>query len=270
MEIEVNHVIGSLINEVKQFGEIRLKQKFDIKGSEQPITDCIVLPDDRIIVAVYFGSGNLKEYNINGKHIRDIPISNKPFILTAIDTDRIAVTYGDGKYMEIINTTGNSDRKKVQCSSNCWGISYQDQKLYVIVFQQGIVVMNLNGKTLNTMDIDVSGVFNITTTSDGIYYTDEASNTVHCCSMTGQEIWVFNDESIILTRGISVDSNQNVFVVDEAFNNLTLIQHDGKDSKVLLTDRDGLESLIAVHYNKQKKIICLCYKIGRVALYQVS
>ncbi|CAG2258127.1 unnamed protein product [Mytilus edulis] len=287
MEIEVNHVIGSLINEVKQFGEIRvseamvdlqlkdaktdqaqiqvhglsqsfhnvnlkLKQKFDIKGSDKAITSCIVLPDDRIIVADY-GSEKLMEYNINGKHIRDIPISNKPFSLTAIDTDRIAVTYGDEQYMEIINTTGNSDRKKVQCSSNCWGISYQDQKLYVTVFQQGIVVMDLNGNTLHTIDIDVFSVYNITTTSDRIYYADEERNTVHCCSMTGQEIWVFKDQSISIPRGLSVDSNQNVLVVRETSNNLTLIQHDGKDSKVLLTGRDGLEDPYAVNYNRQKE-----------------
>ncbi|VDI52524.1 Hypothetical predicted protein [Mytilus galloprovincialis] len=130
IEKEVNHVISSLMNKVKQFGEIRvsealvelklkdakidqaqiqihglsqnihnvnlkLKQKFDIKGSEQPISDCIVLPDDRIIIADFYGSvKKLMEYNINGKHIRDIPISNKPFSLTAIDTNGIAVTYG--------------------------------------------------------------------------------------------------------------------------------------------------------------------------------
>ncbi|XP_071155116.1 uncharacterized protein [Mytilus edulis] len=302
MEIEVNHVISSLMNEVKQFGEIRvnetmvelqlkdaktdqaqiqihglsqnihninlkLKQKFDIKVTN--ISGCIVLPDNRIIIADYYGS-ELMEYNNDGQHIRNIPNSNAPFSLTAIDTDRIAVTFGDKKYLEIINTTGKSKRKTVKCSDNCWGISYQDQKLYVIVFGQGIVVMDLNGKTLNTIDIHVSSVYNITATSDRIYYTDIDSDTVHCCSMTGQEIWVFKDKSISFPRGLSVDSNQNVFVVGEDFNNLTLIQHDGKDSKVLLTDSNGLKSPNVVHYNKQKKIICLGYKAGSVALYQVS
>ncbi|VDI77664.1 Hypothetical predicted protein [Mytilus galloprovincialis] len=305
IEIEVNHVISSFMNEAKQFGEIRvseamvelqlkdakidqaqiqihglsqniqnvslkLKQKFDIKGSEKKITGCIVLPDNRIIMADYYGGGNLMEYNNDGKHIRDIPNSNRPFSLTAIDTDCIAATYGDKQYLEIINTTCNSERKKVQCSNHCWGISYQDQKLYVVVFQQGIVVMDLNGKTLNTIDIDVSGVFNITTTSDRIYYTDTDSDTVHCCSVTGQEIWVFKDQSISCLVGLSVDMNQNVFLVGQTSNNLTVIQHDGKDRKVLLTGRDGLEYPFAVNYNKQKKMICLGYKTGSLALYQMS
>ncbi|CAG2258125.1 unnamed protein product [Mytilus edulis] len=189
----------------------------------------------------YYGGGKLMEYKYDGKHIRDIPISNEPFSLTAIDTDRIAVTFGDKKYLEIINTT-----------------------------EPGIVVMDLNGKTLNTIDIYVFSVYNITATSDRIYYTDSHRNTVNCCSMTGQEIWVFNNKSISKPTGLSVDSNQNVFVVGQTSNKLTLIQHDGKDSKVLLSGCDGLESPYAGNYNKQTKIMCLGYQTGSVALYQVS
>lgn len=304
MEIEIHHVICSLMKEAKQYGEIKvietmtnlqlkdakidqaqiqihgfsqnihnvdiqLKQKFDIKGLKEPITGCIILPDDRIIIADNYGRGKLMEYNNNGQHIRDIPVSDKPDSLTLVDTDCIAVTYGGSKYLEIINTKNiNSERKKVKCSSICWGISYQDQKLYVVVFRQGIVVMDLNGKTLNT--INVLTVDHITTTRDRIYYTNVDRNTVHCCSMTGQEIWVFKDQSISKPRGISVDHNQNVFVVGGWSHNLTLIQHDGKDSQVLLTNRDELKNPVAVHYNKEKKIVCLGYQKGSVALYQIT
>ncbi|XP_063425266.1 uncharacterized protein LOC134708556 [Mytilus trossulus] len=305
MEIEVNHVINSLVNEVKLFGEIKvmettanlqlkdakidqaqiqiqglsqniqnvslkLKQKFDIKGSDESISGCIVLPDDRILIADYYRSGRLMEYNNNGQHIRDIPVPNKPFSLTLVDTDCIAVTYGRKEYLEIINTKNTSERKRVKCSGCCFGISYQDQKLYVSVWHQGIVVMDLNGTTLNTIDIDVYRVYNITTTRDRIYYSHQGSNTVHCCSMTGQKIWVFKNQSISEPSGLSVDSNQNVFVVGGTSNNLTVIQHDGKDSKFLLTDRDGLKSPDAVDYNKQKKIVCLGFKAGSFASYQVS
>ncbi|VDI36082.1 Hypothetical predicted protein [Mytilus galloprovincialis] len=307
MELEIHHVISSLIKEVRQFGEIKViktnaslqlkdakidqaqiqihrslqnvgnislqrKQKIDIEGSEKPFAGCIILPDDRIIIADYFGSGNLMEYGKDGKHIRDISVSTGPYGLTVIDTDRIAVTYGSKNYLEIINYMGDIERTKVQCSTACWGISYQDQKLYVVVNPQGIVVMDLTGKTLNTIDINVlyNIVYYMTTTVDKIYYTNGRNNTVHCCSMTGQEIWVFKDQSISQPRGISVDNNQNVFVIGRSSNNLTVIKHDGKDSKVLLTDRDGLNNPMAVYYNKGKNIVCLGLKETSIALYQVS
>ncbi|VDI05399.1 Hypothetical predicted protein [Mytilus galloprovincialis] len=233
---------------------LKLKQKFDIKRSEQPISGCILLPDNRIIVADFKGCGKLMEYNNNGQHIRYIPVSNKPYSLTLVVADCIAVTYGPSKYLEIINTQNNSDRKSVDCSNNCWGISHQDQKLYVVVFQQGIVVMDLNGKTLNTINIDVIFLYHITTTRDRIYITDPRNNTVHCCSMTGQEIWELKDQSIIKPRGISVDHNQNVFVVGETSNNLIVMQHDGKDSNVLLTDRDRLKSPHVVNSTNKRRL----------------
>ncbi|CAC5365060.1 unnamed protein product [Mytilus coruscus] len=304
MEIQIHHVISSLMNEVKHFGEIKvietkaslqltdakidqaqiqihgsmqnvcnvslqLKQKFDIKGSEKSKTACFITPDDTVIFADYFGSGKLSEYNNNGKHIRDIPVSAKPFDITAVDADCIAVTHPDALYLEIINTKKSSERKEIQCSFNGRGISFQDQKLYVVVYKEGIEVMDLNGKKLNTIVTDISlAVFHITTTRERIYYTDNRS-TVHCCSMTGQEIWIFKYQSISTLKCISVDNNQNVFVTSRRSNNLIVIQHDGKDSKVLLTDRDELDKPVAVYYCKEKKIICLGYKAGSVALYNV-
>ncbi|CAG2258100.1 unnamed protein product [Mytilus edulis] len=194
MEIDVNHVIISLVNEVKLFGEIKvmetmanlqlkdakidqaqiqvhglsqniqnislqLKQKFDIKGSVERISGCILLPDNRIIIADYFGCGKLMEYNNNGQHVRYIPVSDAPYGLTLVDTECIAVTYGRSAYLEILNTKNTSDKKKLKFSNCCYGISYQDQKLYVVVYQQGIVVMDLKGKTLNTIDISIEGAY---------------------------------------------------------------------------------------------------------------
>ncbi|CAC5420756.1 unnamed protein product [Mytilus coruscus] len=300
MEVEIHDGLSSLMKEVTHFGEIKifetmsslpfkdpkidhaqingplqnvsevrlqLNRKIEIKRSAA-ISGCLMLSDDRIIIADEHGKGRLIEYNKYGKRIHDIAVSGKPYGLTAVDTDLIAVTYGESKYLEIINTKKNSERKKEQFSTNCWGISYQDQKLYIVVEKQGIVVLDLNGKTLNTIDIDVSKVFDISTTRDRIFYTDWGNNTVHCCSIAGHEIWIFRDESLSRPRGISVDNNQYIFVASFS-NNLTVIQHDGKSSKVLPTEPNERHSPWAVHYNKEKKIVCLGYKHGSVALFNV-
>ncbi|VDI77036.1 Hypothetical predicted protein [Mytilus galloprovincialis] len=127
--IEIHPMINSLMKEVKRFGVIKvtetkaglelkdakvdqaqiqihgtlqdicnislqLKQKFDLKQPTKSITGCIVLPDNRIIIADYFGSGKLIEYNIDGNNIREIPVSDEPYDLTAVATDRITVLMG--------------------------------------------------------------------------------------------------------------------------------------------------------------------------------
>lgn len=305
MKIEIHKVTGYFFKEITQFGEIKvfetdanikfkdakisqaqkfihgfsqnalnvsleLKRKFDIKRPGTPISGCILLPDGRIIIADYYESGKLMEYDSDGKHIRDIPVYDSPFDLTAIDTDRIAVTYGFSKYLEIISTKTNSNRKVIGCSNHCWGISYQDEKLYVVVYLQGILVIDLNGEILHTIDIDVSTVFYIATTRDRIYHTVSVNDSVHCSTTSGQEIWVFKDQSISCPKCISVDNDENVFVAGELSHNLTLIQRNGQRSKILLSDHDELNNPCTVHYSKEKKIVCLGYTRESIALYQVS
>ncbi|VDI74718.1 Hypothetical predicted protein, partial [Mytilus galloprovincialis] len=74
--------------------------------------------------------------------------------------------------------------------------------------------------------------------------------------MTGEDIWTFTEQSLVNTRGISADGDENVFVVGRETNSLIMIQHDGKVSKTLLTD--GLDDSVSVHYNKDIKLLLIC------------
>ena len=130
--------------------------------------------------------------------------------------------------------------------------------------------MNMTGKVLRTIQREELTSFHITTFNDRIYYTDEYRHTVHCCSMTGEEIWVFENESIVCPTGISVDNNQNVYVAGFDSKNLTLIQHDGTVSKTLLTKDDGLDEPVAVYYRKDSNTLIIGDKPGSVAIYSVS
>lgn len=247
---------------------LQLKTTFDLKHVEYSITGCILLPDERIIAAVSDLKKSLQEYNISGENIRDIPVSGSPFDLTIIDTHRIAVTYGYGKFIEVIDMQTNAVNveKKINCDGSCWGISYQDGKLYVSVCKKGILITNTAGNILNTIQCDPHY---ITTTHDSIYYTNGSRDTVYCCNMTGQGIWNFTDTLADELEGISVDHNGNVLVVCRMWNSLKLIQHDGKDSKTLLTMVDGLDYPSVVCYNKDLKMMCIGLTYRTFAIYQV-
>ncbi|CAC5365066.1 unnamed protein product [Mytilus coruscus] len=179
IELEIHHVLGVLMKEVGQFGVIKV---IETKAGLQ-------LKDGKIDQAQIQIHGSMENAHIA--------------IDYGSDTNRIAVTYPSYKYLEIINNKNNSERKKLNSSNNCWGISYLNKMMYVVVYKEGIVIMDLNGKTLNTIDINVLDMSNITTTKNRIYYTGLGNNTVHCCNMTGQEIWVFKDQSISVRGYIS-------------------------------------------------------------------
>ncbi|CAG2228335.1 unnamed protein product [Mytilus edulis] len=165
------------------------------------------------------GDKVIMEYSVDGRHIRDIPVSDKPFDLAIIDSDNIAVSY-ENNGMEILNINNKMVHAKVTFEYGCFGISYQNGNIYILVCNKGIVEMDVSGKRLRTI---------------GGKYAK-----VYCCSMMGEDIWTFTDQSLVDPRGLSADGDGNVFVVGSDSNNLMMIQHDGKVSKTLLTESDGL------------------------------
>lgn len=151
---------------------------------------------------------------------------------------------------------------------DCHGISYQDDKLFISSGSGGIVITDITGNVLKTLRVDCELYLEITI--DRIYFTVESDHTVHCISMTGEEIWVHKVESLAVPRGITVDDHQNVYVTGGYSNLLTVIQHDGKANKTLLTETDDLDTPSALHYNKDKNILLLCNKKDSAALYHLE
>ncbi|CAG2219501.1 unnamed protein product [Mytilus edulis] len=60
---------------------------------------------------------------------------------------------------------------------------------------------------------------------------------------------------ILQTSSLTVDNNQNVYVLSHGSYNLTLIQHDGKQSKEVLNASDDLSTPTAVCYNKKNNLL---------------
>ena len=210
------------------------------------------------------------EFKDNGEPIRNIPVSSRPFDMAIIDTELIAVSYGRGKSVEIMKLKNYVFTRKMKFSDSCYGISYKDGKLYTVVYNEGIVMKDLTGKTLNTIKCDVRYVDYVITTKDRIYYTNYNRNTVYCCKMTGDIIWVFTDASVHGPSGLSVDNNLNVFIVGLRSNNLTVIQHDGTKSKQLLNESNGLNRPRVVYFEKNNKVLFVGnIENGYACLYQV-
>lgn len=252
--------------------QLQEKQRFHIKqaGKSTYISSCIILQNGRLLIADYDGNKQIMEYNEDGCHTRDIPVSGQPFVLTGIDSERIAVTFGKSKYLEVLHIKYNIVEKKVNFGQNCWGVCHQNGKIYVVVEKRGVVVTDLSGKILNTLKLGVDHFSNITVFKDRVYYTDWFTNIIHCCDMKGDEIWTYQDKSIVNPRGLSVDNNHNVFVVGLLSHGLSLIQNDGEVSRTLLTETDGLNAPHSVYYCRETHVLLLCnLGDGHAVIYNV-
>ncbi|XP_071172323.1 E3 ubiquitin-protein ligase TRIM45-like [Mytilus edulis] len=251
---------------------LQLRQKFKIKdkNNDTNVRGCGILPNSHLLIVNYNENKVIIEYSVDGRYIRDIPVSGQPFDLAIIDSDRMAVSYS-GNNMEILNINNKMVLAEVTFRWKCLGISYQNGNIYIIVINEGIVEMDMSGKILRTIGGKYArcGIYHITTTHDRIYCTNIDQTVVYCCSMTGEDIWTFTDQSLVNPMGISADGDQNVFVVGLISNNLMMIQHDGKHSKMLLSISDGLDKPVSVHYNRDKKLLLVCNVEGDAFLYSV-
>ncbi|XP_071160567.1 tripartite motif-containing protein 2-like [Mytilus edulis] len=251
---------------IKQIG-IQLKKRFKVKQTSflTWLSGCTMLRNGSVLIADYKGDNNLMEYNEEGKHIRTIKLSGSPFDISVIDSDRIAITYGSlSQYIEICNIKNNTIEKRAKLKSKCYGISYKNNNLFVVI-EDGIVITNMLGKVLSKLDVEC-GLY-LETAVDRIYFTVERNQTVNCISMTGEEIWVHKEESLVGPKGITVDNHQNVYVVDIKSKILVVIQHDGSSSKTILTKADGLDQPQTLHYSKEKNVLLLCNNHECAALY---
>ncbi|XP_063425574.1 uncharacterized protein LOC134709339 [Mytilus trossulus] len=250
---------------------LELRKKITIKqnGKSMYISGCTILSNGNLLIADIDGRNVLLEYNDDGKLIHEILVSARPYYLSLIDSDHIAVSYGDQCYIEIIDLNKTIVFNRMKLKNCCWGISYSEGKIYAVVRDEGIVVLDMEGTIVNTIKCDIGNVDNITTSKTRIYYIDIHQNTVYCCSSNGKEIWSVKDKSLVCSEGISVDPDQNVFVVDFRNNNLVMLQDGGKVSKTLLTEADGIQHPTRVFYNKEKSQLLVCNKQNSVFLFSV-
>lgn len=115
------------------------------------ITGCTLLPNGNLLIADNDGHNVLMDYNKEGHFVHDIPVSANPFDLTTIEAVRLAASYFDCNYIEVIDLMNFKVLKKINLKKCCQGISYNDGKIFVAVIKKGIVVLDMDGNEIKTI-----------------------------------------------------------------------------------------------------------------------
>ncbi|XP_052066806.1 uncharacterized protein LOC127706320 isoform X2 [Mytilus californianus] len=269
-----------LVNVVQELQLIE-KLKLEKTSLKIVVTGCILLVNGDMLIADHWDANIVLKPYESGSYYNYIKIRGLPYDLTMIDPDHIAITYGSSgtNILDVINLSSGAVEKEIQTQQfakkhstieDCFGISYWDNKIYVMVEKVGIVVLDTSGKALDTISIDTEKGRKVVVFKDRIYYTNRKKNTINCLNTEGQEIWVYRDKSILEPCGLAVASNLDVFVSCSKSNNVILIRCDGKDSKIVLRNGDNLVKPKAIHFNRERRELLVCNKSNQnVAVYKV-
>lgn len=206
---------------------------------------CLNLPTGNMI----FTEPNrklLQVYDKTGTFLETIYLSGRPFDIAIISNKLIAVSYGEGRYVEILDLKTKNIIQTFYWDTNCVGISYIDNKLYVVIEGRGIVVLDyLSGQTIRTLPVKINQKSFLLVTHDSIFFTNWIFNTVHCYGLNGMEKWHLKRKKLIRPVGITADKKGNVFVAGNVSNNICFISADGKKCRELVRDHGFMD----VHFD---------------------
>ncbi|XP_052080121.1 uncharacterized protein LOC127718193 [Mytilus californianus] len=252
--------------------QLQLVKSFKIsmkdKNIKIDITSCVMLFNGHLLMA-NFAKKYLIEYSDDGKHVRDIQVSDKPCCIAVIDPCRIVVTYGTAQFLEIMNNFTFKVEKKISLQACATWLSQTNGKLYVVVGYKTIQVMDLSGRQLETIELSSNTTIDVAVSRDRIFYTDYETGNIRCCLITGEELWQFDSTNIRTPLSLAVDIYNNVYVVRCASHILTLIQHDGKDSKTLMTESNGLNVPHDVYIDIDSRKLITWNGNGDIYLYKI-
>ncbi|XP_071146855.1 uncharacterized protein [Mytilus edulis] len=207
--------------------------------------------------------------NSDGTDIHHIPLSYEPWFITEIDSNTVAVSSIGDSTILIINISTRSITSTIKTSGNCWGISYNDNNLYVVIDGSIIHVMDLTGKVIRTIPAPTDFIHDITVNRDRLVCINITS--IYCCSLDGKLMWKFKmDEFQDLPR-VTTDNDKNVYVTNERTHTVIVVSDDGEHHKELLTESNGLDTPGGIYYDKKENILLVCNKgNGKVFLFDVK
>ncbi|XP_071147414.1 uncharacterized protein [Mytilus edulis] len=194
--------------------------------------------------------------NSDGTDIHYIPLSYQPYYITEIDSNTVAVSCRHNNTILIINISTRSISSTINTSGLCYGISYNDNNLYVVIDWRIIHVMDLTGKVLRTIPLPTDDIFDITVHRDRLVCRERTST--YCCSLDGKVMWKFKMNGFQDLTRVTTDDEGNVYVTNKTAHTVIVVSDDGKHQRELLTKSDGLFRPCGIHYDKKENILLVC------------
>ncbi|VDI35474.1 Hypothetical predicted protein [Mytilus galloprovincialis] len=249
---------------------VNLRQKFKIKKhflNKSPAIYSCIKTGNKLVLIDYLGD-RLIICNSNSTDIHHILLSYTPRYITEINCNTVAISCIDRTILTI-NISTCSVTSTINTNGDCYGISYNENNLYVVIDRSIIHVMDLTGKVIHTMPLPSDRIFDITVYRDRLVCIDLTS--IYCCSLDRKIIWMFTNDEFQKLSGVTTDDEGNVYVTYSKTNNVVVVSDDGQHHRELVTESDGFDEPWGIYFDKQENILLVCnYRDDKVSLFDVT
>jgi hypothetical protein len=232
------------------------------------ITGCIVCPNGKMLFVDSY-SKSLVSINEDGTLYKVITCSlGYPLDVACIDDTTVAVSTYNG--IEIINIISTKLERRIETSKICCGITHHNGVLLWFEAERGIQMMQLSDERVTTLvkQSNLALGSYITTCGDNIYQSNYNTGTVTCCTIKGEKLWEYKDASVLGgPMGVTVDNHSNVYMTSRTFNNVVVLEPDGRQGRTFISRHDGLNGPTGIYFNKSKNSLLVTNQKGPAFLY---
>lgn len=204
-------------------------QKINTNGER--VQDCCLLPNGKTVFSCH-SKNCVTVFNKDGSiyfELKDTK-SSACFGLAIIDLNTVAVSYHVGKEVCIIDLAKKSIERRIPTDGNCDGFKYRDGTFFLCAHKKGIITLKLNAKgSALVVSCNLPMYTYIALFGGNIFFTNFQTQSVSCCSQSGRLIWEFKNPSFLKNpRGIAVDKDGRVYVIDANESNIVVLSTKGQ------------------------------------------
>ncbi|CAG2245722.1 unnamed protein product [Mytilus edulis] len=205
--------------QTKSIEHLVLTLEKDIYHTLSNVRGCTVLPDGKIVFPCYT-ERKLKVFKADGSQEFEMKNIGRAFDVAYIEDGSIAVTTGgheDSRQINIFDLKNKKLIRSFNVETENYGVVFINDTLIYTGNKNddGLYSVNLEDESVTRVKtIKLSSHGYIATFNEKLFYTDNDTDSVHCCDIQGNIKWTFSDKSALsFPLGISVDNHGNVFVV---------------------------------------------------------
>lgn len=166
-----------------------------------------------------------------------IALLNKPWDVTRLDVDRVAVTIPDEQCIQIVNMKAKSPEKIIAIGKKCHGIKFISGS-FILSCGSEIVKVDINGVLIKRFVLPSTDAWYVTVIRDIIVYTSKDGNSVNAITENGMELFSYRNPKMKKTAGIQSDNQGNLYVSSRGSDIILQLDTSGNLIRILFQNDD--------------------------------
>ena len=222
------------------------------------------LPDGRVAV-IDMKNCKLKIFDAKFRNGASLPFRSGPRGIAVINPQEVAVSLPDENLIAFVSISKKLKLvRSILTNIPCYGIRYYSSELVVLCddgfSKTEVQVLGLQGEIKRTFSMNKTGKsalrnpWYLALNPDGqrFYITDRGR--LVCLDVSGTVMFEYKDTDLENARGVTIDSQGQLYVCGTSSNNIYEVSTDGNTGKVFISDID-ITAPQAVCYNDEKRLL---------------